>query len=438
MGKFSKKLTIYLDQNFISEIAKSESNKKVNPDFRRLYKILQKGVQDEKVVIPRSFFHDIETSIATSIKDAIRKYQGFLGQLPLNDDNTIKNYQIVSAAKRFLGEDVDKEDWSWGFGKNPDKRLQPFDIRINSNLAGLFNYSIDDALKVTNVQKNIKELNINYKSQYLAELNAERKNFINNELYTMAWLFKSDTKKMIEFVRSDYFANIPIIKIYSMMWTHLLISHNHRPIKPSDFLDIKIISTYLPYVDILATDNFMCNTIKDLGLSKEYNTEVFSSKKMGLNEFVEEMQHRLPNIAPVNVPKVSIFVLPDDKIKLNSFDFFRALGLQTGFDRYGWVELYAFDDGNMPKYKIKEPELILPFFGLQPNVQVIKFDKKECNSQQIKKVCSEHCGSDRFVLIDKYRKIPEDFTQRLTEYCNGNKDKILGYNIFKKDEKPQA
>jgi len=434
MGKFSKKLTIYLDQNFISEIAKSESNSKINPDFKELYNLLHEGVQDEKIIIPRSFFHDIETSIATSIKASIEKYQGFLGQLSLNDQYTIKTYQIVDAAKKFLGKKPNKEDWKYGFRDNPDKRLKPFDIRINNKLAGLCNYSIDDALKVTAVQKNIRQPITNYKKQYLAELNAARKGFIQSELYEIAWIFKSDTKKMIDFVKSDYFANIPTIKIRCMMWAHLLIAHNHRPIKQSDFLDIEIISAYLPYVDILTTDHFMYNVIRELKLDKEYNTEIFSSKNSSIKNFIKKIKMELPKLNPVNIPDAAIFVLPDEKIKMDSFNFFKNLGLQTGFDNWGWVELCAFDDGKMPKYKIQEPELILPFFGLQPNVKTINFNRENYNEEEIIKTCAKHCRSKKFILINKYRKIPDDFTKNLVEYCALNKDKLLGYNIYKTDD----
>jgi len=83
MPKPTKKLLVYLDQNFISEIAKRDLNTNVKPEFTDLYEILKTGFIEEKLVVPQSHFHDIETSLAPILKALIVKYQNHVGQISL-------------------------------------------------------------------------------------------------------------------------------------------------------------------------------------------------------------------------------------------------------------------------------------------------------------------------------------------------------------------
>ena len=73
-----RKLLVYLDQNFMSEMAKP-THDRVRPDFRELYSVLQQGFWNEQLVVLRSSFHDVETSLAGSLRDAIRARRSTLG-----------------------------------------------------------------------------------------------------------------------------------------------------------------------------------------------------------------------------------------------------------------------------------------------------------------------------------------------------------------------
>ena len=68
-----RKLLVYLDQNFVSEMAKP-THDRVRPDFRELYSVLHEGFWNEQLVVFRSGFHDVETSLAGALKDAILPY----------------------------------------------------------------------------------------------------------------------------------------------------------------------------------------------------------------------------------------------------------------------------------------------------------------------------------------------------------------------------
>jgi hypothetical protein len=53
MPKLSKKLLVYLDQNFISEMAKAPSNHLGKPQCTESYWCLQRGFGEEMLVAPQ-------------------------------------------------------------------------------------------------------------------------------------------------------------------------------------------------------------------------------------------------------------------------------------------------------------------------------------------------------------------------------------------------
>ena len=101
MGKRSQKLLVYLDQNFLSEMSKADINEKVRPEFKEIYELLHQGFVDEKLVVPGSMLHDIESSLATHLKDRIVSYQHYLGQVRLYRPDEITNTQTFAALDRF-------------------------------------------------------------------------------------------------------------------------------------------------------------------------------------------------------------------------------------------------------------------------------------------------------------------------------------------------
>ena len=47
-----KSCSSYLDQNFLSEMSKADTNERVRPEFKDVYELLHAGFVDEKLVIP--------------------------------------------------------------------------------------------------------------------------------------------------------------------------------------------------------------------------------------------------------------------------------------------------------------------------------------------------------------------------------------------------
>jgi hypothetical protein len=129
---------------------------------------------------------------------------------------------------------------------------------------------------------------------------------------------------------------------------------------------------------------------------------------------------------------MTAFVLPPKERRDESFQFFYQLGSALramGINEYG--ELYAFDDGAMPKYELTlPPGASVPFYGLE-DVTTIELPRG-ATEEEILNICRERCRSDHFVLIDEYKEIPDTFMLGAAMCAESNKDSTQGYRIFKK------
>ena len=75
------------------------------------------------------------------------------------------------------------------------------------------------------------------------------------------------------FLFSDYYKSIPFNSISSRIMAKLITGRD--PIQSGHSMDIKHAASAIPYVDIFITDRYMKHTIKQLGIDKDYNTQVY-------------------------------------------------------------------------------------------------------------------------------------------------------------------
>lgn len=434
MGKFSEKLVVYLDQNFISNMAKAGRGQEVNPSFKRIYELLHQGFLDEKLVVPYSFFHDIESSLIPDLAGKIGQYQAYLGQTQLKGASEVKFHQIVKGAYKFLGRDGSELSMSDAFMENPDDILKHLNVRVKMPILG--NPQEERARIAVRLQALVASLadnKVSFKDQLQKEFSEIGQAYEGNFYLQLRDIFGRDAQKIKEFVSSACFKDIPIISINGRLWAKLITDFRSRPIQAGDVTDIDIISAYLPYVDVFATDHFMMNLIKNLSLDEGYKTTIFSAAKGEPDKFEQFLTDYLKTTKPVNVPAVSIFVLSDANIKADSAAFFKRLCHLHNRQRK-WVEVFGFDDGNMPEYSSpwpmpKTPDLKLQFYGLQ-DVNVIKLPEN-FNGDDVLELCLKECRSEYFVLIDSYRDLPDNFIETLITYCEAGKERILNYSIIK-------
>ena len=174
----------------------------------------------------------------------------------------------------------------------------------------------------------------------------------------------------------------------------------------------------------------MAEIARSLKVPERYNCQLFDSRKDGVAKLIDHLHQALANVAPVNVPALSIFIAPVDGIKQNSFSFFRKIGNQAKMNRRGeWIEVFGFDDGKMPRYAMKQaPGVAAPFYGLQ-DVLVIKCGELD-DSDALVEVARKECRSTHFVLVDAYRDLPDDF---MMQALTTPRSSMLGYRLYSRD-----
>ena len=168
------------------------------------------------------------------------------------------------------------------------------------------------------------------------------------------------------------------------------------------------------------------------GIAKEYGIKLFHAKTSSLRELKAFLESHLSAAPPIRRPSITAFVLPPNERRDESFQFFYRLGsAQRTMGMNGYVEIYAFDDGAMPKYELRQhPGTLLPFYGLQDVTRIVL--PHGATEEEILNICRERSRSDHFILIDEYKKLPETFMLGAAMCAENNIDSTHGYRIFKK------
>jgi hypothetical protein len=434
MGKLCKKLIVYLDQNFLSEMAKARDNERVKPEFASIYELLHQAFLDEKIVVPRSHFHDIETSLIPCLRERIRSFQGYLGQIQLQDMYSVQSFEVKHALGQFKGVDPTIFGSRILFSEDPDMRIQRFTFRGNIDWSQFYQQSTRrvTASKLNALREKLSIESISATTQAKRELEAQERFILSVHKDILQAELGESQGAVTQFVASGLIRTMPSVFIYAHMWAKLLVDFSSRQVKPSDETDVEIISTYLPYVDVLATDTFMANLIRNLHFDVKYRTVVFGASTEELSTFERWVNKELPALEPVNKPDLALFVLSDKTIKSDSWEFFRCLGSVARSHearRDGWVEVFAFDDGSMPKYYDDRIKQNWPFYGLQ-DVSTIMLPKN-ASPDDIVQLCRDHLRAPAFVLIDRHQELPADFIQVALRQLQEGQNTICGYHIYK-------
>lgn len=434
MGKGTQKLLVYLDQNFLSEMSKADVNERVRPEFKEIYELLHQGFVDEKLVVPGSLLHDIESSLATHLKDRIATYQHYLGQVRLYRPDEIRNTQTFAALDRFMGrvpEDPLQPDAA--FLGHPDQRVERFGISVDSHLeTHNFRQSRHGtATELEKLRQRLLQRKVTYDQQLNVEQETQRDQFVQTYCSSCGPVSEEKRKELTAFTESTDFTSIPLLRIEAHLFASILTRKPDRHIRSSDGTDIDALSAYAPYMDVVCTDAFMADQLRDV--AKGYGITLFHAKTRSLHELKAFLESHLSSAPPIRGPSMTAFVLPPKERRNESFQFFYRLGSALramGMNEYG--ELYAFDDGAMPKYELPQlPGAPVPFYGLQ-DVTRIELPHG-ANEEEILKICRKRCRSNHFILIDEYKEIPDTFMLGAAMCADCNMDSTHGYRIFKKN-----
>jgi hypothetical protein len=298
MGKRIEKLLVYLDQNFLSGMSKADVNEKVRP-FKEIYELLHQGFLDEKLVVPSSLLHDIESSLATHLKDRIVTYQHYLGQVRLYRPDEIRNKQTVAAFDRFMGRTpVDPLQPEVAFLADPDQRVERFDTSIDSHLERHnFRQSRGRTAKeLEKLRQQRLQNKVTYRQQLKVEQETQRKEFIRTYCSFCGPVSDEKLRELTAFTESADFTSI-LLGIEAHLFASILTRKPQRGIEPSDCTDIDVLCAYAPYMDVVCTDAFMAEQLQ--GIAKEYGITLFHAKISSLRELKSFLESYLSGAPPI-------------------------------------------------------------------------------------------------------------------------------------------
>jgi len=342
----SSHIIVYLDQNYLSNMAIARHGFMKGAEavfWRSLFDDLKTAVLADKIACPVSEFHSTEAMYDTRLEEPIREVIDKLSWgLEFHPWRSILESQIEDAAKVFLGKQIEKREcWVTIFQSNPqapiESRMQDISgtrVRVNVHIT-LPKEVVEQDRKGKEEFVNIaQELVKDYSKKPLAwsKLVLEsKKSTIDGFMGKLAiykiiqgWQSVSvldqisaqdnyikllslfarltrigidpDNQDMVmKFIESKELRDSPFIDIYSSIWAAIAECHRlqGRNIKGSDFYDVPILASALPFCDVIATDGFMKEiTVNLLHFDDKYKAKIFSATKadrLAFQKFIQEL-----------------------------------------------------------------------------------------------------------------------------------------------------
>jgi hypothetical protein len=325
---------IYLDQNYLSNMAKAQiksiKDKGQAQFWYLLFNDLKKAALTDKVACPESEFHLIEAKYDERLREPIKQIIKTLsGGLQLRPWKSILESQVKDSARQFLGKKPEeRENWSIAFMSDPHSKYIDRVKDIQSGELREYVHPIltsddidhDRQLKLGfSEQANIMLEEYSRKPLGWAELLLESKKsvidgfmgkYAEQSIYAkldgsypledkliatlnyirlknfwdcihLIGINPKDYDSVNKFARSTALLDSPFIDINASIQAAIaeLYLQGRKPQK-GDFYDVPILSVVLPYCNVATTDNFMKEIlIKRLHFDDKYNVKIFSASQ---------------------------------------------------------------------------------------------------------------------------------------------------------------
>ena len=337
-----KKIIIYLDQNFISDIAKlslKEKKNKINPILEKLFNTIKEGVDEEKFLSPDSWIHAVETAKENNpeLKNAIFDHQGYIGQVSLNPNWEIEDAQFINALLDYFGIKREKrDDWHLAFRENPNKRIENFKIHVRMPDLGL------GKLPKAQVEilQQIRASGVKNEEQYKKEIEATKKEYKKKIQTEFAWVigkYNLSLEQAEQFIESKKFLQIPKIDIFCKLWSKNLANINRDSSQlEHDYNDIEFLSSYLPYCDVVATDKYMQNLVQSLKLDETYGCRLYTMKTKDLSDLIVFLEKEKQEKKPAKKSLFSVLGIMTENVNTQQIQFLKKLNLaKSKFENTG-------------------------------------------------------------------------------------------------------
>jgi hypothetical protein len=322
----NRKKIVYLDQNFASNLAKSlylsDWKDPLASFYRELYELLFDLTDRDLIICPTSPFHTEESELGQRVRDFIWHFVKQLGySLSFKSYPEIMEHQIIAAADVYCNKPIVQcPEWEISFNRDPQvpvSQLHKPDLLVSFPNSQEFNeYS---RLSRTSIADEYRAYKVHCKGKrqtYEEELEAQKKQFIL-EIFKPRLTLKIKSSKLeqvlnilglagvVQFHRSlceilqdnadpeGFFASTQLLNCpYIHMWASLVAAdiffHQEKKPTTSLFMDFEIISSVLPYIDILATDRYISELVRDAKLTDRFTVHIFTVRERGA--LIEELK----------------------------------------------------------------------------------------------------------------------------------------------------
>ena len=327
MLRQGKKPVVYLDQNWISEITKSQIIGRSSQNrafYNRLSSALHAGVSEGKFACPTSEFHHTEASFNPNLRAPISFVVGTLSRgLSLNSYIDVNHKQLLTAALEFAGQDVPRTHW-WHipFNRDPDilvQQLPDFSSRehpivveymkevkqtrdgAQTSLSRKFKcevwnegHSYEEAVRLGRVQM-FRELHFGvtdaveqgfFKTSQYEPLFTEVGKEALRRYYELEWICNQGGG-IAMFLESCQFSNTPFLSTFANLRAADMVRFPNRVPEPSLLTDFHFVALVIPYADMLATENYLAELIKQSKLDRKYDCRVYTMRQK--QDFLDEL-----------------------------------------------------------------------------------------------------------------------------------------------------
>jgi len=330
---------VYLDQNYLSNMAKARSSHPMNTSERDFWKALfhdlKSAVVADKIACPESEFHQEESSLDRRTEAVVIRTASELSLgLEFRLWDSILDSLIEEAAYKFLGKTPPlTESWAIAFTSDPRATVESrLEAILGTKVRVDVSFSLPDKIIerrrqskrewVVDAEKALKR---NTGRSWSDELLVQKRSFVY-VLYgppALLSLMKESSRgtqydmlnagakfgellkkfhrltsigiKDFSFFCSDELFNIPFVDIFcSLNAAYNFYKHERKP-RGSDLTDYAILATAIPYCDVVTTDKFMKELLVNiLHFDEKYECQIFSASeedRQALQKLVRKINH---------------------------------------------------------------------------------------------------------------------------------------------------
>jgi len=311
------KKIVYLDQNFVSNLAKasyvSDWRDRLKDFYRELHDLLSDLTDRDKLICPTSLFHSEESELGNRVKEFLWHFVEQLGYgLSFKPSAEIMEYQVISAARAYCGLQATQcSAWMVAFNRDPQVPIGQLSrpaLQVSIPNSQEFNeYLRLSRASISDEYWTYKVYCRRKRRAYTDEIEAQKKQLVFEMFHPRPKLnikpskqeqflnllglagisqFRHSVCDTLQhstnpegFFSSPQLLNCPYIHIWaSLMAADIFFYPDKRPAL-SLFMDFEIMASVLPYVDILATDKYISQLIHNARLSNRFSAHIFSVRE---------------------------------------------------------------------------------------------------------------------------------------------------------------